>query len=134
MKFRGKREDVIKALNKVGMTQVEEDEDAEFLADGMVWLPFARAYVDDGVHVYLDYREVAIGVIDRVNFAWGIREDFAENMKTFAKENDIEIKFYGYEQGIEFEQEYYTDGRIMILNTTKYKDWLWESRHPTLGG
>lgn len=134
MKFHGKREHVIKALNCLGLTQTEPDEDAEFSAVSDVVLPFGRAYVDQGTSVYLDYGSVVTGVVDNVNFAWSVREGDAEKMKDFSKVNGVEIKFYGYERGIGFEQDYYTDGESSILNTTTFKDWQWESRHPNLGG
>ncbi|WP_433322502.1 hypothetical protein ACRHK7_01230 [Weissella tructae] len=135
LKLRGKKDDLIRALESIGMTKNVDEDWVDFTARVDTRLPTGhRAYVEEGTCVYLNEWNVQTVAIDNVNFAWGIVPVTAEQLKNFAEKNKLEMKFYGYESGSEFEQEFWTEGHHVVLKDIKYDDWAWESRHPNYGG
>lgn len=55
--------------------------------------------------------------------------------ETMSEKYNVDFRFYGYEQGMEFNQEIEVIGGKLTLNRTiDYSDYRWECPDPDLGG
>lgn len=78
-----------------------------------------------------DKKEVII-CLDGFKAAWGI--DSVELSKISHKYN-IDIKVYGFERGMEFNQDVeIIKGRIIKNQELKFENYVWECTNPEIGG
>ena len=67
-----------------------------------------------------------------VQAAWALESTPYEEM---SKKYGLDFRFYGYERGMEFNQEIEViDGETTIDREIKFKDYWWECPDPELGG
>ena len=58
-----------------------------------------------------------------------------ENWVEISKQYNLDVRLYGFEQGMEFCQEVeIIDGKVTMDNKIKYNDWDWECPMPRMGG
>ncbi|MEH7249215.1 hypothetical protein V7114_20860 [Neobacillus niacini] len=76
--------------------------------------------------------EKQVLIIENYKAAWGID---SEPLAKLSKEYDIDLKIYGFERGMEFNQDIEIHkGQIIKDNEIKFDDYEWECINPTLGG
>lgn len=89
-----------------------------------------RAFVNSECYVYWEkaYDTVCIPIRQ----AW---EFVTENWEEISKKYDLDVRLYGFEQGMEFCQEVeIIDGKATMDNKIEYDDWDWECPMPRMGG
>lgn len=80
-------------------------------------------------------KEPSVVVFENFQAAWSIEpEPYVEMSKEFG----VDIKIFGWEQGIGFDQEIeITNGKLTRNQTNEYKDyadWMWNTALPYIGG
>lgn len=77
-----------------------------------------------------------VTIIDNFTCAWGMEpEPYLEKAKRY----NLDIKMFGWERGLQFEQliEIGRTGELLRNECHSYSDfgeWMWNSAHPGLGG
>ena len=90
----------------------------------------SRAFVNDECYIYWEkaYETVCIPIRQ----AWAF---VAEDWVKISKQYNLDVRLYGFEQGMEFCQEVeIIDGKVTMDNKIKYDDWDWECPMPRMGG
>lgn len=150
MKLRGKREDIHRFF-KEGLEpsswtdetdnkledQVQDDSDEDLL-----WFNFKdqphivgtrRAFItDDCVEMSTDEGVACVNIKQ----AWCFTTEGNVNAwKEISAKFNVDIKLFGIECGMRFEQEIIIRrGSETIINEKKYEDWDWECPFPNMGG
>lgn len=71
-------------------------------------------------------------IVLRFRQAWGCSPDYFVDI---SKKYNVDFRFFGGEQGMEFTQEFeIINGELTLDVTTNYDDWAWESPVPAWGG
>lgn len=155
LKIKGKKENIIKFL-KEGTCLVEgfwepkqieveieindygeieiKNVDREKARDVLYIKETTRHFIDPIENEIFVYNEDEEQIICLENFkaAWSID---AEKLRTISEKYDLDIKIYGFECGMEFNQDIeIIKGKIIKDNTIKFKDYIWECIEPELGG
>lgn len=88
--------------------------------------------VESEIYIYrLDEEEQMI-CLKNFKAAWGIE---ADALRAISSRYDIDIKIYGFESGMQFNQDIeIVKGRILKDNEIQFKDYIWECIDPELGG
>lgn len=80
---------------------------------------------------YYDKEDIVILMFDAI-FAWSVK--VAELAKS-SKEFNVDYRFYGFEQGMQFNQFIeIIEGEIVKNEFIQFDDYIWECINPTLGG
>jgi len=90
----------------------------------------SRAFVNDECYIYWEkaYETVCIPIRQAWCF---VAEEWAE----ISKKYNLDVRLYGFEQGMEFCQEVeIIDGKVTMDNKIRYDDWDWECPMPRMGG
>lgn len=81
---------------------------------------------------YHNNKDEAILVIDNFKAAWGID---SEPYAAISKEYDIDVKIYGFERGMEFNQEIeIIKGEVITDREISFTDYTWDCIFPNIGG
>lgn len=146
LRVRGKSKDlqnfVLKGLKPVDFlgnecSELELDEFAYVSCDNTCWIEGTRrGFVNDLYVSFKDYEDDSIFTIALdVKFAWEIS---ADDLLEICKKYNIDMKIYGFEQGMEFNQMIeIIDGKILkdaelhfkIINGIVYVQ-IWEDKEP----
>lgn len=95
------------------------------------WDPIVGLYRNEIVTLFNEYRDTMM-VILPIKQAWGFVTD---NWVELSKKYNIDLHLFGWEQGMQFEQEIEIhNGAIVKDIERKYKDWFWECPNPFVGG
>ena len=149
LKVRGTKSDIKKwakeALQPCGGSSAKQDEllrwsddENEATVQQLCWIKDTRrGFVQSGSEINFwnyedcDEDEEVIVMVD-AEFAWGC--DTSRLAKS-SKEFNVDYYFYGFEQGMQFEQlvEIHK-GNVIQNKIIKYDDYQWESINPQLGG
>jgi hypothetical protein len=74
-------------------------------------------------------------VFENLHNAWGITPAIARQWADLSKKYHVDFRFYGFEMGMQFEQEMIVvEGEVETLRDVKYDDYSWESIRPYVGG
>lgn len=90
----------------------------------------SRAFVVRECYIYWEkaYETVCIPIRQAWCF---VAEEWAE----ISKKYNLDVRLYGFEQGMEFCQEVeIIDGKVTMDNKIRYDDWDWECPMPRMGG
>lgn len=108
--------------------------------DGLIWKCFyikgtRRNFLENekSITVYVDdCTEITTAYVPDFKAAWGIKpEPYVEKSKKYG----IDIKIFGFECGMEFEQVVEVVNGTLIRNEEiTYDDWAWECPMSHLGG
>lgn len=143
LKVRGKRQNLIKFVTEGlqpvgylgdinGTLQLNEYDSVYY--DKSCWIVGTRRGFVNRVSVEFDDMEEdetrTIGF--EAEFAWAIDE---EQLLSIAKKHNVDIKIYGFERGMEFNQNIeIIDGKIVRDETIRFSDYDWECINPLIGG
>lgn len=156
LKIRGKIENIVKFLEE-GTTFIEGileqkqirpkiklNEDYEIEIDnidkekGINYLYIkgtTRHFIDNvekWIDIYNSEEKEAIICLDGFKAAWGID---AKELRKISHEYSIDFKVYGFERGMEFNQDIeIIKGRIIKDEEIKFKNYKWECIEPNMGG
>ncbi|MBC1290594.1 hypothetical protein [Listeria booriae] len=89
---------------------------------------------------YGESDECEIVVLEDVEFAWGILPDGHQGGGIHqyvekSKEYGVDFRFYGFEMGGEFNQEFeIINGELKFFRDIEFKDYKWECVKPNMGG
>lgn len=90
---------------------------------------FVQKYENDFSFGAKDGKEI---IILPVQAAWAFESEPYEEM---SKKYGLDFRFYGYECGMEFNQEVEViNGKVKIDREIKFDDYYWECPDPMLGG
>lgn len=90
---------------------------------------FVEKYENDFLLGAEDGKDI---IILPVKAAWALESEPYEEM---SKKYGLDFRFYGYERGMEFNQEIeVVDGETTIDREIQYDDYYWECPDPMLGG
>lgn len=93
-----------------------------------IWNNAMMVYYQENLNDY----DISMMVILPVKQAWGFDED---NWADISKKYDIDIHLFGWEQGMQFEDEIEIhSGEVVKSNVREYTDWFWECPNPFIGG
>lgn len=149
LKIRGKFEDVKKFLKEELRVYDVENLNGEVIENAIkimsdsedsFWISFKKnAYINGtkrGFVIaqdvsFLNYGDKIVCVLD-FREAWGINpEPYLE----LAKKHDVDIRLYGFEKGMQFNQEVIIEnGEIIKDEGIEFDDYDWECIMPNLGG
>lgn len=88
--------------------------------------------IENGIFIYNEDEEEQIICLENFKAAWNID---TEELRTISEKYSIDIKTYGFERGMEFNQDIeIVKGKIIKDKTIKFKDYIWECIEPELGG
>lgn len=90
---------------------------------------FVQKYEADFSFGAEDGKEI---IILPVQAAWALESEPYEEM---SKKYGLDFRFYGYERGMEFNQEVeVVNGKVTIDREIRFNDYWWECPDPMLGG
>lgn len=117
-----KREDFI-VCHYAEYNEVEIKKDA--------WIEDARrAFVSQNCYIFWDQTYATVCI--PVKQAW---EFTAANWQKISQKYNLDVRLYGFEQGMEICQEIeIIGGEITFNHDIKYDDWDWECPMPRMGG
>ncbi len=156
LKIRGKRENIIKFLkegtclmegfwepkriepkieiNDYGEIKIKNI-DKEKTRNVLYIKETTRHFIDpieNGIFIYNEDEEEEIICLENFKAAWSID---TERLRIISEKYNIDIKTYGFERGMEFNQDIeIIKGKIIKDKTIKFKDYIWECIEPELGG
>lgn len=151
MKLRGKREN-IKRFFKEGLdasswlkpedreNQVIDDSEGSELDFSFRNEPHIkgtrRAFItDENAYMVEDEGVVCVDVKQAWSFNADRENEDLKKWKSISDEYDLDIKLFGIESGMEFEQEIIIlRNRRPIITEKQYEDWEWECKFPNMGG
>lgn len=88
--------------------------------------------VENEIYIYDTDKEEQIICLENFKAAWGIDTDA---LRTISKRYNIDIKIYGFERGMEFNQDIeIIKGKIIKDEEIKFENYQWECINPDLGG
>lgn len=88
--------------------------------------------VENEIYIYDTDKEEQIICLENFKAAWGIDTDA---LRTISKRYNIDIKIYGFERGMEFNQDIeIIKGKIIKDEEIKFENYRWECINPDLGG
>lgn len=88
--------------------------------------------VENEIYIYDTDKEEQIICLKNFKAAWGIDTDA---LRTISKRYNIDIKIYGFECGMEFNQDIeIIKGKIIKDEEIKFENYQWECINPDLGG
>lgn len=161
LKVRGKKESIIKWLTECVAVWNPDVEEGKPLYDALIFrkdtdgVSFALDESIDELHVNVKHdahiaetrrnfvqkyeNDFALGAKDEkdiivlpVQAAWALEPEPYEEM---SKKYGLDFRFYGYECGMEFNQEIEViNGKTTICREIKFDDYYWECPDPMLGG
>lgn len=147
LKVRGTKANITRwvneALQPCGFSDSPQEKMLTWSSDGMIatveelaWIKDSyRGFIIEGSKINLwnfetDDEELIIFV--KAEFAWGVD---VEKLALSSKEFNVDYRFYGFEQGMEFNQEVeIIKGTVTLNKKYKFDDYQWECACPTLGG
>lgn len=90
---------------------------------------FVEKYENDFSFGAKDGKDI---IVLPVKAAWALESEPYEEL---SKKYGLDFRFYGYERGMEFNQEIeVVDGKTTIDREIQYDDYYWECPDPMLGG
>lgn len=143
LRVRGKSKNlknfVLKGLKPVDFlgnegSKLEEDEFGYVSCDESCWIQGTRRGFVNDLHVcFGDYEDDSIHTIALdVKFAWAI---LADDLLEICKKYNIDMKIYGFEQGMEFNQMIeIIDEKILKDAELHFEDYCWDCICPNMGG
>lgn len=162
LRLRGKRKNIVEFLKDnlrgegcdpesfdsiVWPARVTEADDGQFItvhrdnekhsdSYGWIWIKGThRNFIAENefyVDMYGDEDKTYTVCIDKFNAAWGIEP---EPYVAFSKKYGLDIKIFGSEQGMQFEQCIeIVNGELVKDEEYHYEDWDWEAVNPNMGG
>ena len=153
IRFRGTKENIKKFLeNEIVYVTYDGEEKKPVIDDGeyemMISLPpgetkdsfyfrntyrnFIFSYTVEVCWPDDDDNEDIIVIIDDFNSAWGLRD---QGWADHAKKYNIDIRMFGYEQGMEFSEVMTITRDGTVSDEHKhYDDWNWDCPFPNMGG
>lgn len=88
--------------------------------------------IEDTIFMHETDTDECIICLQNFKAAWGID---ADALRTISNRYNIDFKIYGFEAGMEFNQDIeITKGKIIKDEEIKFKDYVWECIEPDLGG
>lgn len=159
LKVRGKKENIMKWLAECVAVWNPDVEKGKPLYDALVFKKDTNgvllAYNDDELHVCIKQEAYIDGT--RRNFVQKYENDFLfgakdgkdiiilpvqaawafmpEPYEEMSKKYSLDFRFYGYERGMEFNQEIeIINGETTINRVIKFEDYYWECPDPQIGG
>lgn len=159
LKVRGKKENIMKWLAECVAVWNPDVEKGKPLYDALVFKKdtngVSLAYNDDELHVCIKQEAYIDGT--RRNFVQKYENDFLfgakdgkdiiilpvqaayafmpEPYEEMSKKYSLDFRFYGYECGMEFNQEIeIINGETTINRVIKFEDYYWECPDPQIGG
>lgn len=88
--------------------------------------------IESEIYTYNTEKEEQIICLENFKAAWGIDTDA---LRTISKRYNIDIKIYGFECGMEFNQDIeIKKGKIIKDEEIKFENYQWECINPNLGG
>lgn len=87
---------------------------------------------ENEIYIYNTNKEEQVICLENFKAAWGID---AGALRVISARYDIDIKIYGFERGMEFNQDIeIVKGKIIKDNEIQFDDYQWECVNPNLGG
>lgn len=143
LRVRGKSKNlknfVLKGLKPVDFlgnegSKLEEDEFGYVSCDESCWIQGTRRGFVNDLNVCIEETEddlVQTIALD-VKFAWAI---LADDLLEICKKYNIDMKIYGFEQGMEFNQMIeIINGKILKDAELHFDDYRWDCICPNMGG
>ena len=95
-----------------------------------------RAFItDQNAYMVEDEGVVCVDVKQAWAFNADRENEDLKKWKSISDEYDLDIKLFGIESGMEFEQEIIIlRNRRPIITEKQYEDWEWECKFPNMGG
>ena len=88
--------------------------------------------IESEIYIYDTGKEEQIICLEDFKAAWGIDVD---TLRIISSRYSIDIKIYGFERGMEFNQDIeIIKGKIIKNEEIKYENYQWECVNPNLGG
>ena len=161
LKIRGKKEDIMKWLTECVAVWNPDVEKGKPLYDALIYRKDADGvsytYDEDLDELQVDVKHDAYIAGTRRNFVKKYKNDFSfgakdgndiivlpvkaawalesEPYEEMSKKYGLDFRFYGYECGMEFNQEVEViNGEVAIDREIKFDDYYWECPDPMLGG
>ncbi len=133
LKLRGSNENLKRFFDNAVQSRSchydEEFNEVELMED--TWIKDTkRAFVNGECYIYWEkeYATVCIPIMQAWCF---VTEEWVE----ISKQYNLDVRLYGFEQGMEFCQEVeIIDGKVTMDNNIRYDDWDWECPMPRMGG
>lgn len=148
LKVRGKKDDIERWLKNALVAPNDEEipnkQLVEFNLNGEwpkvaikqeCWIKDSyRGFIEQDHDVftyYYDENDIIILMFDTI-FAWSVK---VEELAKSSKEFNVDYHFYGFEQGMQFNQlvEIHK-GEVIANEFIQFDDYIWECINPTLGG
>lgn len=143
LRVRGKSKDlqnfILKGLKPVDYlgneyAELELDKFLNLSCNKTCWIEGTRRGFVNDLDVSFEYYEddsIHTIALD-VKFAWGI---LADDLLEICKKYNIDMKIYGFEQGMEFNQMIeIIDGKILKDAELHFEDYRWDCICPNMGG
>ena len=143
LRVRGKSKDlqnfVLKGLKPVDFlgnecSKIELDEFGYVTSDEMCWIEGTRRGFVNDLNVCIEETEddlIQTIALD-VKFAWAI---LADDLLKICKKYNVDMKIYGFEQGMEFNQIIeIINGKILNDAELHFEDYCWDCICPNMGG
>lgn len=159
LKVRGKKENIMKWLTECVAVWEPDVERGRPLYDALIYRKDVNgvSFTCDDVEIHVSVKRAAHIAGTRRNFVEKYENDFllgaedgkdiiilpveaawaleSEPYEEMSKKYGLDFRFYGYERGMEFNQEIeVVDGEITIDREIQYDDYYWECPDPMLGG
>ena len=93
---------------------------------------FVRSHENHSVFYTQDDWSDPVIAVFAARQAWSFKD---EEWREISEKYGVDIRLFGFEQGMEFGQEIeIINGEVTIDKTIEYKDWDWECPFPYMGG